>query len=111
MITRKLNERIEFFERKTGQDDNGDPIKIDKVLFICWCEIAKATTKEFRDRSSEDIESIKKRRNNRTIYIRFRTDVDSGMLVKWRDVVYKVIDLEEDWKSKDMLMVTVEVVE
>lgn len=45
------------------------------------------------------------------MYIRFRTDIDSGMLVKWRDVVYKVIDLEEDWKSKDMLMVTVEVVE
>ncbi len=111
MITRKLNERIEFFERKTIKDDNGDPIEIDKVLFSCWAEVPKATTKEFRDRKTDDIENIKKRRNKRTFYIRFRTDVDSGMLVKWRGVIYKVTETEEDWQSKDMLMLNAEVVE
>ncbi|MFU1892646.1 head-tail adaptor protein, partial [Enterococcus faecium] len=74
-------------------------------------EVAKSTTKDFRGRSNDKIEDLKKRRNKKTLYLRFRTDVDSGMLVKWRSHEYKVIDLEEDWQSKDMLMVTVEVVE
>ncbi|MFZ4352979.1 phage head closure protein [Enterococcus gallinarum] len=111
MIARKLNERITFFERKSKKDDNGDSYQIDEDLFSCWAEVAKSTTKEFRGRSNDKIEDLKKRRNKKTLYLRFRTDVDSGMLVKWRSHEYKVIDLEEDWQSKDMLMVTVEVVE
>lgn len=111
MITRKLNERITFFERDTTKDENGDLVETDKDLFSCWCEIAKATTKEFRDRANDKIEEIQKRRNKRTMYIRFRKDIQSEMLLKWRDTEYKVIDMEEDWKSKDMLMLTVEAIE
>lgn len=111
MITRKLNERITFFERKPGKDENGDPISNDVDLFSCWCEIAKATTKEFRDRANDKVEDIQKRRNKRTMYIRFRTNVDTGMFLKWRGKEYKLIDLEEDWQSKDMLMLTVEAIE
>lgn len=111
MITRKLNERITFFDKKITQDENGDPIKNDVVLFSCWAEVAKSTTKEFRERSVEGIESLKKRRDKKTFYIRFRTDVDTGLLVKWRNQDFKVIDLEEDYQSKDMLMVTVEVIQ
>ena len=111
MITRKLNERITFFERSITKDENGDLVKTDKDLFSCWCEISKATTKEFRDRANDKIEEIQKRRNKRTMYIRFRKDIQSEMLLKWRDTEYKVIDTEEDWKSKDMLMLTVEAIE
>lgn len=111
MITRKLNERIFFISEELTKDDNGDPIVEELSLFSCWAEIAKATTKEFRDRSRENIEQTLKRREKRTLYIRFRTDVETDMVLRWRDKKYKVIDLEEDWKSKDMLMITVEVVE
>lgn len=111
MITRKLNERITFFSRKVKQNDEGDPFNDDKDLFSCWSEVAKATTKEFRDRSNEKIESLQKRRRKRTFYIRFRKDVSSEQFVKWRKKDYKIIDIEEDWRSKDILMITVEVVE
>lgn len=111
MITRKMNERITFYETKTTKDENGDPITIEKDLFSCWCEVAKATTKEFRDRSSNKIEEIQKQKNVRTFYVRFRTDVQTDMLINWRSQSFKVIDFEEDWKSKDMLMITAEVIE
>lgn len=111
MITRKMNERITFFERKNVKDENGDLIEKDEDLFSCWAEVPKATTKEFRDRSSEGIESIQKRKIRKVFYIRFRTDVDTELFVNWRGTKYQVIDSEEDWQSKDMLMVTCEVIQ
>lgn len=111
MITRKMNERITFFEKIPMKNADGDVVLSDKVHFSCWAEVPKATTKEFRDRTSESIEAIQKRRIRKVFYIRFRTDVDTEMLIEWRGTTYQVIDLEEDWQSKDMLMVTCEVIE
>lgn len=111
MITRKMNERITFFVLDLMKDENGDPTNVRRDLFSCWSEIAKATTKEFRDRSTDSIESIAKRRVLKTFYIRFRTDVDSEQYIDWRGNIYQVIDTEPDWRSKDMLMVKAEVIE
>lgn len=110
MITRKMNERITFLERKYMKDENGDLIDDDKVLFSCWAEVPKTTTKEFRDRSSEGIEEMKKRKTRKVFYIRFRNDVDTGLHVEWRNEKYEVVDIGEDWQSKDMLMITCEVI-
>lgn len=60
MFTRNLNERIFFIEYKKEKDHNGDLIKKEKERFFCWAEVAKATTKEFRDRSTDKIEELKK---------------------------------------------------
>lgn len=110
MITRKMNERITFLERKYMKDENGDLIDDDKALFSCWAEVPKSTTKEFRDRSSEGIEEMKKRKTRKVFYIRFRKDVDTGLHVEWRGEKYEVVDIGEDWQSKDMLMITCEVI-
>lgn len=108
MFTRNLNERIFFIEYKKEKDQNGDLIKKEKERFFCWAEVAKATTKEFRNRSTDKIDELKKRRNKRTFYIRFRKEIEDEKYIKWRDRVYRIIDIEEDWQSKDMLMITVE---
>lgn len=60
MFTRNLNERIFFIEYKNEKNQNGDLIKKEKERFFCWAEVAKATTKEFRDRSTDKIEELKK---------------------------------------------------
>lgn len=105
-----MNERITFFTVKTIKDENGDPTEKRENLFSCWAEIAKATAKEFRDRTSDNIKDIQKQRNTKTFYIRFRTDVDTCQRIEWRGVKYQVIDTETDWQSKDMLMVKAEVI-
>lgn len=108
-----MNERIEFYETKPVKNENGDYKNVDTVLFSCWAEVAKATTKEFKNRSTEKIQEIEKRKNVRVFYIRHqqKIPVDTGMKVKWRDKKYLVEDTEEDWRSKDMLMVSVVLVE
>lgn len=111
MITRKMNERIEFYTVEDVKDENGDSTQVETTLFLCWAEVAKATTKEFRDRTINHIDEPEKRKETRVFYIRFRTDVDSAYFVNWRGKKYQVKDIEEDWQSKDMLMVSVEVIE
>lgn len=111
MITRKMNERIEFYSIKNIKNEDGDYETAETSLFECWAEVAKATTKEFRDRTNNHIEGLEKRKERRVFYIRFRTDIDTSYFVKWRDKRYQVKEIEEDWQSKDMLMVSVEVIE
>jgi SPP1 family predicted phage head-tail adaptor len=106
-----MNERIEFYTVEDVKDENGDSTQVETTLFLCWAEVAKATTKEFRDRTINHIEGLEKRKERRVFYIRFRTDIDTSYFVKWRDKRYQINEIEEDWQSKDMLMVSVEVVE
>lgn len=106
-----MNERIVFYTVEDVKDENGDSTPVETTLFSCWAEVAKATTKEFRDRTNNHIEGLEKRKERRVFYIRFRTDVDSSYFVNWRGKKYQVKDIEEDWQSKDMLMVSVEVIE
>ena len=110
MITRKLNERICLYSLKTGKDENGDLVKKETKLFECWAEVAKSTTKEFRDRSNNFVDGLEKQRERRVFYIRFRTDFDTDDLVYWRSKKYQIIEIEDDWQSKDMLMISVEVI-
>ena len=111
MITRKMNERIEFYTVEDVKDENGDSTPVETTLFSCWAEVAKATTKEFRDRANNHIDGVGKRKETRVFYIRFRTDVDSAYFVNWQGKKFAIKDIEEDWQSKDMLMVSVEVIE
>lgn len=106
MITRKMNERIEVVEITPVKDENGDVTPTEKQIFECWAEVGKATVKEFRDRSENNIEKIDKRKLVRVFYIRHRTDIDTEYLIKWRGALYQITGLEEDFVFKDLLLVS-----
>lgn len=106
-----MNERILFYSVENIKNDDGDYETVETTRFECWAEVAKATTKEFRDRTNNHIEGLEKRKERRVFYIRFRMDIDSSYFVNWRGKKYQIKEIEEDWQSKDMVMISVEVVE
>lgn len=112
MITRKMNQRISFFAVETTQNEKGDLVRKEVKKYACWAEMPKATTKEFRDRETNKIEEIQKRRNVRVFYIRKRPfEIDSAWLINWRGTSFKITAIEDDWQHYDMLMISAELIE
>lgn len=115
MRTRHLNDRMTFFVLKDIKNDDGDLIKNVKTdLFSCWCEVSKATVKEFKERTaSAKNGELQKRRNVKNFFIRYQQEqeIDTRMLVDFKGKTYKVIDIEPDEMNFDYCMVKCEVVE
>lgn len=111
-MTRKMNQRISFLSNEQTQNDDGDLINVPKVHFACWAEVPKATTKEFRDRETNKIEEIQKRKKIVVFYIRKRKEpIDTAWEITWRGNSYRIKAVEDDWQSLDMDMISGELIE
>lgn len=115
MQTRNMNSRITFFNYKSGQNDDGEVTakKEKNTHFKCWSEVSKATLKEFKERTqSADMGNLRKRKDTRVFAIRYqqKKEVETTMLIEFRGRDYRIIDVEEDFKFKDMLLVKAEAV-
>lgn len=115
MITKHMNERITVFKNSVGKNDDGEVVdKVRKDLFSCWAEIPKATVKEFRSRSNQEVgESIQKRKNVISFNIRYRQKetVDTSMLIEFSGDIFQIIDVETDYMRKDFSMISAVMIE
>lgn len=115
MRTRHLNNKMAFFILEDKKNEDGELIKnIKKELFTCWCEVSKATVKEFKERTvSTKNGELQKRRATKNFFIRYQQqqEIDTAMLIEFKGKSYKVIDIEPDEKNFDYLLVKAEVVE
>lgn len=116
MITRNMNERITFFVIKNGQNEDGEVIPGQKEeLFSCWAEASKATVKEFRERTTQDMagEGIKKRKDTIIFNIRYQQKrvVDSTMMIVFRGNDYEILNVETDFMRKDFSMISAVMIE
>ena len=113
MKTRFMNERITFFEYRGGMKDGQVIPKKRSDLFSCWCEVSKATIKEFQERKSVSGESkLQKSCDTKVFAIRHqqKMQLTSTMLIDFKGAEYKIIDVENDYLRKDILLVKGEVV-
>lgn len=115
MRTRHLNNRMTFFVLEDKKNGDGELIKnIKKELFSCWCEVSKATVKEFKERTiSAKNGELQKRRATKNFFIRYQQQeaIDTAMMIEFKGKTYKVIDTEPDEKNFDYLMIKAEVIE
>ncbi|MGB3161549.1 MAG: phage head closure protein [Carnobacterium sp.] len=116
MITRNMNERITFLMKKDGQNEDGEVVTgIKEELFTCWAEVSKATVKEFRERTSQELagDGIKKRKDTIIFNIRYqqKEPVDSTMIISFRGNEYEILNVETDFMRKDFSMISAVMVE
>lgn len=110
-----MNTRIKFFNLKDGQNEDGEIVPgIEKdTHFTCWAEVNKATMKEFKERTQTvDQGKLKKRRDTRIFAIRYQQEkeVETTMLIEFKGRNYEIIDVEEDYKRQDMMLIKAEAV-
>lgn len=115
MRTRHMNERITIFVYEDMQNENGELIEgVRQDLFSCWCEVSKATVKEFKERSNGGKNGeLLKRRDTKNFFIRYQqeTEIDSSMMIDFKGKEYRILDIESDDMRHDFSMVKAEVVE
>lgn len=116
MITRNMNERITFFTKRDGQNEEGEVVSgIKKILFTCWAEVSKATVKEFRERTSQELAGggITKRKDTIIFNIRYQQKqlVDSTMMIDFRGKEYEILNVETDFMRKDFSMISAVMIE
>ena len=116
MITRNMNERITFYKKKDGQNEDGEVVTgIKEEIFTCWAEVSKATVKEFRERTSQELagDGIKKRKETIIFNIRYQQEepVDSTMIISFRGNEYEILNVETDFMRKDFSMISAVMVE
>lgn len=113
--TRNMNARLKFFNFESGQNNDGEIIKksTKKEHFKCWSEVNKATMKEFKERvGTLDKGNLQKRRDTLVFGIRYqqKLEVLSTMMVEYKGKDYSIIDMEPDFKRKDMQLIKVQAV-
>ncbi|WP_157454708.1 phage head closure protein [Carnobacterium maltaromaticum] len=111
MITRKMNERITFFNKVEKKNEDGEVVSGSPVeSFSCWAEISKATVKEFKERTSAELmgNGLKKRKDSMIFIIRYQQQetIDSNMLIEFRGTMYEIINVETDYARKDFSLVS-----
>lgn len=111
MRTRKMNTRITFFEKSGGQNEDGEVVdSICKKILTCWAEVSKTTVRDFRESSSgrqTDYAELSQAKDTKVFLIRYIPNVpfDNSMFVEFNGLEYRIVDVEIDYASKDMIMV------
>ncbi|REI31455.1 phage head completion protein [Staphylococcus felis] len=103
----KLKHRIEIIEIIHGVDDEGTYTEIEKVLMTPFAEISKTTIKEFRSKELDG------RKGVIDFIIRYqqRANIDSGMIVKFKNKRYEIKNVEIDFQDYERMMLKCEVIE
>lgn len=111
--TGRLTKRLIVFEDKTTKDENGDYVTQERILTRLWAEIDKYSVNEFRYRTENEIEGIKKRKNHLVFKIRHkqRVELDTTMKVKYKGKNYLIDEIEPDERDQQFDLISVVMVE
>lgn len=109
MFTRKMNTRITIYTKNGGQNEDGEVIEpIRKNVFTCWAEVAKTSVRDFRVKSNakEVVDGLANNRDVKKFLIRYipNAPFDNSMFIEFNGLEYKIINIEVDYASKDMIM-------
>lgn len=103
MNTSRMNERITFFSKTAGQNEDGEVVDtIREDIYSCWAEVLSSSVRDFKTASG--LESGKATKN---FGIRYHPHppFDNSMYVEHRGTAYKIIELEADHANKGFILV------
>ena len=111
MNTRKMNTRITIFEKIGGQNEDGEVIDgVRKDVYSCWAEVQRTSVKDFKaankaytngQNSLESVQDIK------VFLIRYLPNVpfDNSMYLEFNGFEYRIVEIEIDYASKEIIMI------
>lgn len=106
MRTLHLTERIQFIS--TGRKlVNGVPTDTaEKLEFEVWAEVPKVPIREVRDPSVK----VGFRKDKPTFLIRYLTEkeINPKWRIKWRQNLYTITGMDQDFLNKDITTITAE---
>lgn len=109
MKTTNMTERITFYSPGTGVV-NGVPVNgKPKEEFSCWAEVPKVPLREFVNQPDK----VGYRKNSPVFVIAFKQQKEIKMdwTIKWRKQDYEIISMDQDYRTKDIIQISVKVVE
>lgn len=113
MKTQYMNQRITFFKNEGSSVGGELQATHRRDIFSCWCEVTKATMKEFKSRErSASNGQLKKLRDTKVFVIRAKQqeEIDNSMCIDFKGKAYEIIDIEHDYLRQDMLLVKAELI-
>lgn len=103
----RLKHRINIYEETETVNDEGTFVTDKKLVATPYCEVSKTTIKEFREMGLEA------RKGTIDFIIRYqqRVEIQSDMIVKFKNKDYKIKYIETDFQDNERQMLKCEVVE
>lgn len=111
--TGKLTKRLTIFIDDLIKDENGDYVEGEKILTKCWAEIDRYSVNEFRYKTENEIEGIKKRKNHLIFKIRHRQkiEIDTTMKVEYQGKNYEIKEIQPDDRDQEFDLISVVLIE
>ncbi len=103
----RLNHRIKVYDQTETVNDEGTFVTDKKLVATPYCEVSKTTIKEFREMGLEA------RKGTIDFIIRYqqRVEIQSDMIVEFKNKDYKIKYIETDLQDNERQMLKCEVVE
>lgn len=103
----RLNHRIKVYDQTETVNDEGTFVTDKKLVATPYCEVSKTTIKEFREMGLEA------RKGTIDFIIRYqqRVEIQSDMIVEFKNKDYKIKYIETDFQDNERQMLKCEVVE
>ncbi|WP_180527029.1 phage head closure protein [Staphylococcus haemolyticus] len=103
----RLKHRIKVYDQTETVNDEGTFVTDKKLVATPYCEVPKTTIKEFREMGLEA------RKGTIDFIIRYqqRVEIQSDMIVEFKNKDYKIKYIETDFQDNERQMLKCEVVE
>ncbi|MGX0338836.1 hypothetical protein KV47_02560 [Staphylococcus haemolyticus] len=103
----RLKHRIKVYDQTETVNDEGTFVTDKKLVATPYCEVSKTTIKEFREMGLEA------RKGTIDFIIRYqqRVEIQSDMIVEFKNKDYKIKYIETDFQDNERQMLKCEVVE
>lgn len=106
-----MTERIEFISNKPTQNEDGVLVPAGPdtpPIFSCWAEVLNTPIREFKDATTK----VGNRRESPNFAIKFEAQrlIDSTWKVRWRNKMYEITGIDEDFDKRDLTKLECKVV-
>lgn len=112
MLTRKMNVRITIFKKEGGQNEDGEVLdNVRTNVMSCWAEVSKTSVKDFRKNTTgkqADNATLTETKDTKVFLIRYLPNppFDNSMFIDFNGLEYRIDEIEPDYASKEMIMIS-----